>query len=664
MIFMYTKNILWLLIAPFFLLGSKQEPPSIEKSTQEPIIYMGKRFTDKRYYDGAIPHAVGVHNYQVFRANRNQSPVGELVGWTYSHQPYLAYWNGKFYLQYLSDLKEEHGPPGRTLILTSKNGRHWTTPKIVFPKYQLPEITSEDVPERFEDVRQRIKELPGRHIPEGEYSVMHQRMGFYVAPNGRLLTLGFYSYCPTPRVGPNNGHGIGRVVREIYSDGSLGPIYFIRYNRHAGWSKENTRYPFYTTSVDTGFVIACDSLLEDPLMTLQWWEEDQSRDGFYSIQPWEEKLGDFEAKAFSWVHRPDGNLLGVWKSQWAALSPDEGKSWTRPHQCFTLQACNAKVWIQQTEDDKYALVYNHSATQDNRFPLAVMTSKDAHRFDDLLCLQGEVPQIRYQGFAKNQGPQYVRGITEGNGNPPGDYMWNTYSMNKEDIWVSRTRVPITDTVNNHVNQNFEDIHNIGGLKLWNLHAPLWASVSITDDPVNQGSRCLSLQDEEPYDYARVERVIPETEKLRVHFRVLSSQIGIGELNVEVQGKRGERPLKLRFGSHWLSMDRGSIEPDMVSIQMREWIDVELKIDCEDATYDLSVDGEWVEKGIEFADDTKNVGGLSKLVFRTGSWRGDVRLMLVDGNPGAPGMHIDDLPGAGEKVSESKYFIDDVITEGW
>ena len=63
-------------------------------------------------------------------------------------------------------------------------------------------------------------------MAEGTPAVMHQRMGFYVAPNGRLLTLGFYSYRPNPRVGPNLGQGLGRVVREVYRDGQLGTDLF------------------------------------------------------------------------------------------------------------------------------------------------------------------------------------------------------------------------------------------------------------------------------------------------------------------------------------------------------------------------------------------------------------------------------------------------------
>ena len=44
------------------------------------------------------------------------------MGWTYNHQPYLAYWRDRFYLQYLSTPVGEHLPPGRTLLMTSDDG--------------------------------------------------------------------------------------------------------------------------------------------------------------------------------------------------------------------------------------------------------------------------------------------------------------------------------------------------------------------------------------------------------------------------------------------------------------------------------------------------------------------------------------------------------------
>mgnify|MGYP001609627142 CR=1 FL=1 len=76
---------------------------------------------------------------------------------------------------------------------------------------------------------------------------MHQRMGFYVAPNGRLLVLGFYGI---PRR-PNDGRGVGRVVREVLADGSFGPVFFIRDNRH--------RWPLAMVTGDDG--IEFDDLL-------------------------------------------------------------------------------------------------------------------------------------------------------------------------------------------------------------------------------------------------------------------------------------------------------------------------------------------------------------------------------------------------------------------
>ena len=489
-----SAGLILLLMAANAVEGAKP-PPSVAASASEPVRYVGQEQTDKRFYDGALRHAVGVHKYQALRANRTCPPEGGAMGWTYNHQPYLAYGRDRFYLQYLSTAKEEHVPPGRTLLMTSTNGQHWSNPQVIFPEYALPEIKTAE-----------------GHLPAGTSAVMHQRMGFFTAPNGRLLTLAFYSFCfdPLPQMGPNRGQGLGRVVREIRPDNTFGPIYFIRYNRHAGWNETNTSFPFYKTSADAGFVAACDALLNDELMTLQWWEEDRATDGFYTIKP--EK--GVEPKALSYAHRPDGVVLGVWKAHYA-LSPDEGKSWTKLVGAPTLTPCGAKTWVQRTDDGRYALVYNHSLTRNNRFPLVVMTSDDCRDFADMLCLHGEVPPRRFVGLYKNAGPQYVRGIEEGNGKPPGSYLWNTYSMNKEDIWVSRTRVPLTGTISAPVREVFEDQGTAEELEWWNLYVPKWAPISIVEDPHKAGNHCLELRDEDPYDYALAERTFPEIGRAHV-----------------------------------------------------------------------------------------------------------------------------------------------------
>jgi hypothetical protein len=617
-------------------LRAAQQPPPVEEWAREPVRYVGSDQTDRRFYHGRLRHAVGVHAYQVYRANREAAPEGDPVGWTYNHAPMLAYWKGRFYLQYLSNLKEEHHPPGRTLLLSSQDGRQWSTPQVIFPVYSLPEIRRGEW-----------------HVPEGTPAVMHQRMGFYVAPDGRLLTLAFYGYSPTPRDAPNNGQGLGRVVREIHADSTLGPIYFIRYNRHAGWDETNTRYPFYKVSRDAGFVAACDALLADKLMTLQWWEDDRADDGFYTI----ERAHEIEPKALSYYHRPDGVVVGLWKSAWSALSTDEGRSWTPLVQSKTLWTNNAKIWAQRTEDGRYALVYNHSATRRNRFPVAVMTGEDGRAFDNLLCLHGEVSPIRYQGIHKPDGPQYFRGIVEGNGDPPGSHMWVTYSMNKEDIWVARTRVPIRGSVDVPVRENFEDARSEADLELWNLHVPKWAPISVVDDPLSSSAnRCLELRDEDPYEYALAERAFPESSAVALSFRILPQQIGHGVLYVELQGPRSERPLQLRFDPEWLSLDLGPVGAEPVKIGLGRWLTVGIRADAGKQSYDLSINGEQVRRGVPFAT---RVDTLQRLVFRTGPWRGEVPSAIVDGGPATRGLDCEDLRGAGQPAPKSVFLVDDV-----
>ncbi len=631
-------------------------PPSIEASKNEPVKYTGDLTPDKRFNDGLLPHAAGVHHFQVMRANRSHPPErgeSEAHGWTYNHQPYLAYWNNTFYYQYLSNLYHEHGAPGRTLLMTSDNGFHWSNPIVVFPQYDLPEIKHEDYV-----------------IPAGAKSVMHQRMGFYVAPNGRLLTSGFYSFCASTRHSPNAGNGLGRVVREIYKDGAFGPIYFIRYNRHAGWNEENTNFPFYKKSKDNGFVEACDALLADKLVTLQWWEEDRAEDGFYGINPADVENADYfsanivtsrgAGKAFCYYERPDGVLVGLWKNQYAALSDDNGTTWTKISENPTLLTSGAKTWGQRTDDGRYAIVHNQSATMRNRFPMAVLVSDDGHRFDHLYSLSGEVPPKRFQGAHKNPGLQYFRGIVPGNGNPTGDQMWIVHSMNKEDLWIARIEVPIIGKVQNHVTQKFDNLNNVTDLSLWNLYVPQWAPVSIVQDPVGR-TRCLELRDEDPYDYAKVERIIPDSKELEIQFRLNPVVVARGyDLEIEVQDQRGKRPMRLRIDENSLGVDHRDIEEKLVPFETGKWHDIRLVMSCEKQSYDLYVDGIKAHSDLPFQDD---VLVLQRIVFRTGPYRNFVDPQVIDGQPDCTGVLSEDQAGADEKAPLCVYWIDDIKTKG-
>lgn len=628
-------------------------PPPIEECLTENIKYVGTINTDKRFYDGNLPHAVGTHHFQVFRANRSYPGEPGVVGWTYNHQPYLAYWNDRFYLQYLSGMIAEHTPPTRILISTSIDGINWSAPAVVFPEYLLPEINDD-----------------GEIIPAGTSAVHHQRMGWYAAPNGKLLTLGFVGYCATPRRSPNAGNGIGRIVREVKADGSFGPIYFIRYNRHAGWNENNTNYPFYKKSNDKAFVKACEQLLADKLITLQWWEEDRGKDGFYPMDPSQVPDGDTfskkittaagAGKAFNFYRRPDGVIVGFWKNQYSSLSPDNGKTWTPIVKNPGLLTSGAKTWGQRTEDGRYVIVHNQSATMRNRFPMAALVGDDGYFFDRIFALRGEVPTRRYQGLHKNPGVQYFRGIMEGNGDPPGNELWMTYSVNKEDIWVTKTHVPIIGHVTDEVDENFEQIASLNDLALWNIYSPTWAPVSIEKEQVN--NRYIQLKDEEPYDYALIKRIFPAAARKQIEFKFQAPALPLGFApEIEVQNQSGARVLKLRIDQHWLSFDIEKVSLDPLKIDPKRWNQVRLDIDCEKGTYQVTFNGKTYPKEIPFAERAENV---ERIVFRTGPYRNHVPAQVVETGIGRQsGFDLDDQLGADVKAPLIILKIDDVKTKG-
>jgi len=477
-------------------------------------------------------------------------------------------------------------------------------------------------------------------------------MGFYVTSDDRLLTLGFYSYCVHPLMGPNEGHGLGRVVREIRADGTWGDIYFIRPNRQAGWHEGNLPYPLYDTSPDEGFVAACNELLADRLATLQWWEDDRARDGFYAIDP------EVELKALSYFHRPDGVVVGLWKSQYAALSPDEGATWTPIAVTPTIAECFAKTWGQQTSDGRYAVVYNHSATRRNRFPLVVATSDDGHGFDDMLFIDGEVSPARYRGVHKNIGTQYVRGIAERTGQTPDGDLWVTYSMNKEDLWVTRVPVPVSGSVSSHVDEPFDHIGSLDDLSAWSLHVPRWAPIDVIDDPHSPGNRCLRLRDTDPYEYAVAECAFPPCDRVSIRFRLCIQDCGDEPLEFEVRDARQRRALLLRYSIGMLWADFGPVRVRPVPLALRSWHTVELSVDCAAGQYDFSLDGAPVHRSIPLASAVATV---ERLTFRTGADRSHVPSAILAGEPELAGEYLQDRPGAEIPRPATTLLLDDVRT---
>lgn len=576
------------------------------------VRYTGGETANVDYHHGMLKPVLGVSHFQVLRANRSRFHWSDGFGWTYNHAPMLAYWNRRFYLQYLSNPSGEHVPPGQSFLMTSEDGVQWDFPRQVFPFYQIPPgvyASPDDIP-----------------LSDPAYAVMHQRMGFYTAPSGRLLTLGFYGICSTTMDYPNTGNGIGRVVREVFEDGSFGPIYFIRLNRHAGWDESNTNFPLYTESADTGFVEACEALLADRLATLQWWEEDRSPDGFYAVEG---------GKALSWFTLADGRVVALWKHSLTAMSKDGGASWSPMRKEPSLIMAGGKAWGQRTPDGRYVIVYNPTPDNVHRWPLALVSSDDGLTFDRLRLVAGKVSPRRYQGGHKDLGMNYVRGITEGNGMPPGDALWVTWSMNKEDIWISRIPTPLRDRVETPVDDCFDDFKPGRLVPDWNLHCGVWAYAEVVS--IEGDGRWLRLFDKDKAETAQAERIFTESREVEVRFAVRPGQDAGGCLHVDLLNPEGLSGMWIHFDPDgWIRIRAGAEEFPLDRYRGGEQVEVALQLDAVNQRYTLELSGgrQWEDCFL-----VRPVLSFARIRFRTGREFSDESLSLESTRK----PHEDELP---------------------
>ncbi len=581
------------------------------------VRYIGNTRVDGRFTHGGLAPVPGVKTYQVYRCNRVNPDLAEDYGWTYNHAPMLCRHFGRFYLSYLSNPVSEHVPPGMTFFCRSEDGVEWTRPAVLFPQYKLEPGT---VKRGFED----------RPFRDNAFAVMHQRMGWYAAKNGRLLACGYYGLS-VHGDNPNDGRGIGRVVREVYADNTLGPVYFIRYN--AGYGPDNTLFPFYTGSPDAGFVEACDELLSDPLTVLQWIEESERGDPLIRIDEARERVA-----ALSYYHTSENEVVGLWKWSKVSYSHDNGQSWDPAVREPSLVMAGQKIWGQRTADGKYAAVYTPTPCNQLRYPLAVIVSDDGYTYDNMRLVCGDVAPRRYYGRCKDYGLNYVRGITETNGQNENGEFWVAFSMSKEDIFVSKIPVPVLREIGF---PHQPDFSGENALEDWTLYSLIWAPVRVVPF---EGVPALSLKDADPVDYAKAERQFPPSEKLEARFSLVPAQNGRGELFIELQDNKGLAHMRLRLSPDgWLRIRAGSEWRKLRRYEAGEKLDMVIRNDCADFSYQISVNGEQASFAACASCDA-----VSRIVFRTGELH-DINER--DCTPDTP-----DIPHCSDPLAPAEFFI--------
>jgi hypothetical protein len=295
---------------------------------------------------------------------------------------------------------------------------------------------------------------------------------------------------------------------------------------------------------------------------------------------------------------------------------------------------------QKTSDGKYATVYNPS---EFRWPLAISVSDDGLNYKNLLLVNGEITSMRYGGAYKSYGPQYVRGITEGDGTPPDGNLWVTYSMNKEDIWIASIPVPVTDKVTQNVNEVFNDLPDGKELNQWNYNSGLWTPVAI--EKFN-GAKALSLQDWDPFDFAKAERVVPSSQKIITEFTVIPQQNNSGCLDIEFTDAKGNAGVRLSFDSTGnLITKAGYRNRNLTKYNAGETCNIKVELNTSNRFYTVTVNGKALSPGLFF----QPLASIDRVVFRTGHVR---RFPDAD----TPTDQDYDLPNGGDQDKKAVYYI--------
>ena len=581
-------------------------PPSWNENTipgsdKLPIQYLGPQLPSKQAGDGKLMYSPGVQNIQINRANRKHPPAFPAgteneKGWTYQHHVGIGQWKGKLYAIWDMTHVGEDNPPARLAYSTSDDGFNWAAPRDIYPYY----------------------------------TAHNSRFYFFHSSNDRMLVFaaGWYE---TDNISERSKDRL--YVREIKADHKFGKIYTLI-------APASGHPAFFTESKDAGFLKACrEAINNKPLLEqtdyglllgdrkMKWHDAKNWPGGkiarFSDLWQW--------GKSLCFYERKDGVIVATCKMGWVNLSRDGGKTWSFPSIPKGIKGGGGKLWAQRTPDGRCAMIYNPQS--EHRYPMAITTSDDGITFKDMRVIHGDLAPQRYEGRAKDIGPQYLRGITEWGSDgsrKEKDCIWNIYSLNKEDIFVSRIPVPIVAQAKDHANDNFDKVAVGSRVPKWNTYSLLWAPVSIAADGKNH---YLEIADSEPTDYARAIRTFPISKKIETTFRVAAAQTDHGSLEIELLGELGTRPVRIMLKDYLKKAD--------------EWLDFKINADCSAGKYTVAVNGSEVLKDAAFAEPSSTLYAIS---FRTGKFR-----------PKPKGRARRDIPNSEEPVKKAVYRIDDVKT---
>jgi hypothetical protein len=238
-----------------------------------------------------------------------------------------------------------------------------------------------------------------------------------------------------------NKVGVGRVAREIASNGQLGDIFWL--NDDFPDIKEITPNVinaelYDNEAYDEKVALDIKEYLQDPLHMPQWdFKGRVQRDGKLASDYKSDRGVSGHEPTYAYVMK-NGAYARLWRIKNdninAHFSYDKGKSWTELERTG-FPDNNSRQVAGSLPDRRIFVVNNPYSPSKERNPLVLSISEDGKKFDKAYIIRsGDSGPRDITGRAKNLGFQYPHAIVAGN------YFIVMYSINKESIEV--TRIPL------------------------------------------------------------------------------------------------------------------------------------------------------------------------------------------------------------------------------
>jgi hypothetical protein len=223
-------------------------------------------------------------------------------------------------------------------------------------------------------------------------------------------------------------------------------------------------------------------------------------------------------------------------------------------------------------------------------------------------------------------------------------LWLIYSVNKEDIWISKIPIPVSSVPAGYPNDNFQDVLPGTLASGWNLYCPKWAPVSLVNEPGHPNNTCLELRDGDPVDHAQATRLFPAVKSAEIKFRMQPSQTN-GYLEAELADIDGHPIFRLVFDSQGLILVRkGDGDKEIGTYREGKWLDVKIQADTNQGGCTLFLNGKKITSPVIAESNSLPLG---RLTFRTGK-----RYGITD--------KIDMAPGSDKQASKPDIFLLDEI----